>query len=46
MKSFNDEKQLINQLENNIMILEQDFTSLFTKIQRGMNKVYKFHFFS
>lgn len=35
----NDEKNLISQLEKNLLILEQDFTSMLIKIQKGMNQV-------
>ena len=35
----NEEKNLISQLETNLLILEQDFSSMLTKIQKGMNQV-------
>ena len=37
----NEEKKLISQLENNLLILEQDFNSMLIKIQKGMNQVNK-----
>jgi len=37
----NEEKNLISQLEKNLLILEQDFTSMLIKIQKGMNQVIK-----
>lgn len=34
-----DEKNYVNQLEKNLLILEQDFNSMLIKIQKGMNQV-------
>ena len=36
-----EEELLLSQLEKNFLILEQDFKTMYVKVQKGMNKVFE-----